>query len=532
VALSFLHSQAIEAYVQQLGAEAGAGTDVLGVQSALKVLKMVSQLEEEEEEGLQGGGAEGEAREKQEGMTAEAWSALVESMPLAPWLGVAPQLLARVSSSSSSSGSWLLPLAGRLVLAAPHELSWSVVVGRQEAEAKEGPASEAAPKGTRAAALRATRERFGVLEARLGESHPVLLGEVRGFVGEMQRLSLLWEERWVELVLERWPGLAVRLRGLGREAARLARNPTLSEEEKGRIAVQRYVAVLMPLAVEAEALARETVGSAAGALTPHDEEFRGRFGGVVEEMLALLRAPPALEAAMAPLAHVWPRLEAMRSRLAGALAKRGARLALTDVAPGLTAMLARARCLRVPGIGHGTFWNAGPATAREVRVVGAAPEVEVLRTKTRPKRLVLLGSDGARYGYLLKGREDLHLDQRVMQLLAAANALLAREQGQRWAAACLRARHYAVIPLSSRAGLVQWVDGVLPLFALYRAWCARVARGKRIIAAQVSHGTPWGGRSLVGHTFWRELRSASCCTQALAMLYAIAALSHQRSFVR
>ena len=51
-----------------------------------------------------------------------------------------------------------------------------------------------------------------------------------------------------------------------------------------------------------------------------------------------------------------------------------------------------------------------------MEVVGVSPDLLVLPTKTRPKRLMLLGSDGRRYTYLLKGREDLRMDERLMQV--------------------------------------------------------------------------------------------------------------------
>lgn len=38
-----------------------------------------------------------------------------------------------------------------------------------------------------------------------------------------------------------------------------------------------------------------------------------------------------------------------------------------------------------------------------------------------------------------------------------------------------RARHYSVTPLGPRSGLIQWVDGVTPLFALYKRWQQREA---------------------------------------------------------
>ena len=59
-----------------------------------------------------------------------------------------------------------------------------------------------------------------------------------------------------------------------------------------------------------------------------------------------------------------------------------------------------------------------------VTISSFSEQVTILATKTKPKKLVLLGSDGQRYTYLLKGREDLRLDARIMQLLQAVNGML------------------------------------------------------------------------------------------------------------
>ncbi|KAJ1496164.1 kinase-like domain-containing protein, partial [Baffinella frigidus] len=75
------------------------------------------------------------------------------------------------------------------------------------------------------------------------------------------------------------------------------------------------------------------------------------------------------------------------------------------------------------------------------------------------------------YPFLLKGREDLHLDERVMQLLEMVNSLMRRDRAGH--AKGLRARHYNVVPVGPRAGLIQWVPGTVPLFRLYKSWQAR-----------------------------------------------------------
>lgn len=49
----------------------------------------------------------------------------------------------------------------------------------------------------------------------------------------------------------------------------------------------------------------------------------------------------------------------------------------------------------------GAFLDAGTAEA-EVVIEAFLPMLHVLHTKTRPKRLAVLGSDGKQYKYLLK----------------------------------------------------------------------------------------------------------------------------------
>lgn len=38
----------------------------------------------------------------------------------------------------------------------------------------------------------------------------------------------------------------------------------------------------------------------------------------------------------------------------------------------------------------------------------------------------------------------------------------------------LRARNYAVIPISRRSGLIQWVEGAIPLYSVFKQWQMRL----------------------------------------------------------
>lgn len=45
-----------------------------------------------------------------------------------------------------------------------------------------------------------------------------------------------------------------------------------------------------------------------------------------------------------------------------------------------------------------------------------APQLIVITSKQRPRKLTIHGSDGEDYAFLLKGHEDLRQDERVMQV--------------------------------------------------------------------------------------------------------------------
>ena len=53
-------------------------------------------------------------------------------------------------------------------------------------------------------------------------------------------------------------------------------------------------------------------------------------------------------------------------------------------------------------------------------------DIHVLPTKTKPKKISMMGSDGRCHTYLFKGLEDLHLDERIMQFMGIVNNMFVR----------------------------------------------------------------------------------------------------------
>ncbi|XP_068617992.1 serine/threonine-protein kinase mTor-like [Battus philenor] len=104
-----------------------------------------------------------------------------------------------------------------------------------------------------------------------------------------------------------------------------------------------------------------------------------------------------------------------------------------------------------------------------IRISHIKSQLQVIKSKQRPRRLTIQGSDGKEYMFLLKGHEDLRQDERVMQLFGLVNTLLQSDTNTY--RHDLAIQRYAVIPLSPNSGLIGWVpqcDTLYNLISDYR----------------------------------------------------------------
>jgi phosphatidylinositol kinase/protein kinase (PI-3 family) len=89
-------------------------------------------------------------------------------------------------------------------------------------------------------------------------------------------------------------------------------------------------------------------------------------------------------------------------------------------------------------------------------------QIAVHVSKQQPKDVVIKGQDGNFYQYLLKGHEDLRLDERIMQFFRLINSLIVKDT--KFNANVIQT--LMVIPLSLSHGLVQWATGTDTLRAV------------------------------------------------------------------
>ncbi|CAG0917860.1 unnamed protein product [Notodromas monacha] len=115
-----------------------------------------------------------------------------------------------------------------------------------------------------------------------------------------------------------------------------------------------------------------------------------------------------------------------------------------------------------------------------ISIASVQSNLQVLMSKQRPRRIVIKGSNGADYTFLLKGHEDLRQDERVMQLFGLVNTLLM--QDPETFRRNLTIQRYAVIPLSTDSGLIGWVPDCDTLHALIKDY-----RDKKKVMLNIEH---------------------------------------------
>lgn len=114
------------------------------------------------------------------------------------------------------------------------------------------------------------------------------------------------------------------------------------------------------------------------------------------------------------------------------------------------------------GIPSLSQWSAelgsqGSTIGTLVTIEGFENEVQVLKSKERPKKLTIRGSDGKPYAFLCKkeARGDMRKNSRMMEVASVVNRLLQRDSDARRRK--LQVRTFSVLPLSEECGLIEWV---------------------------------------------------------------------------
>ncbi|CAD7701599.1 unnamed protein product [Ostreobium quekettii] len=332
------------------------------------------------------------------------------------WLVVVPQLIARIHMKSTHIQKLIHMLLLTIGQAHPQALLYPLLVG-----------CHSSSENRRASA-------HHVLHS-MRNFAPDMVADTELVSQHLVEIAVLWDEKWHE-------GLE--------EASRLY----FADGD-----AQAMIDMMMPL--------HEMLNSR-DPRTNSERQFINNYGLQLREAYQLLRnyeatkLDTALQRAWDTYYHVFRKINKDLHNMSV--------LQLIDVAPEL---LDRCMDVAVPGT-YSAF------AKQQVCIMRVVPEIQIIKSKQRPRKLRIQGTDGHDYMFLLKGHEDLRQDERVMQLLRLVNTILASDYDT--AHRELSIARYAVTPLSPNVGLIGWVPNCDTMHSLIREY-----REARAIPINLEH---------------------------------------------
>jgi len=315
-----------------------------------------------------------------------------EMLNLDTWLAVIPQLMARIHIPVRSVRQGVHKLLSTVGTKHPQALVFPLIVASRS------------PYHNRVAAAQS-------IIANLRPHFPRLFDQTLLVANELVRVAVLWKEKWSKGIEE-----AFRLYFTNK-------NP------------EGMMQILQPLHALLEQGAAETA---------HEKNFVKAFGKDLERAWSACK-DFIRTGKVASINLAWDLYSHVLRIIKKQLQTEFDKLHLSIVSPKLLEM--RDLEVAVPG----TYKAKGPL----IRIRSFAPVLKVIPSKQQPRKIVIHGTNGVNYPFLLKAHEDLRQDERVMQLFGLVNTFLKVDDVT--AKNHLDIRTFAVVPLSPDTGLIEWV---------------------------------------------------------------------------
>ncbi|XP_030381065.1 serine/threonine-protein kinase Smg1 [Scaptodrosophila lebanonensis] len=382
----------------------------------------------------------------------------LKTTPIEPWKVIIPQLFSRLNHHEPYVRKSVCALLCRIAESRPQLVIFPAVVGAN----REQQTDLALPPGVATSANGGSPERlshcYGYLLGALSKQSPEVVQHVQLLVKELRRVCLLWDEYWIHSLAQIYNTYVGRVNAFATEFK--------PDDHEGK--QNRFNEFRPQMLADLETVVAFTSRTAE---TSYERNFKRRFDTHIRQTLEVLRTRRYPEAwdKVKQLYHIF-----QQNMIRGTCST----LKMQLISPVLT-NIGKMR-ISMPGVDL-----RDQNMAVHIERVDSA--VAILPTKTKPKKVVFFGSNSQKYTFLFKGLEDLHLDERIMQFLSISNSIMACKTETPTSKICFKAHHYSVIPLGPQSGLISWVDGVTPLFSLYKKWQQRDAQIKQ---QQQKHRSP------------------------------------------
>ncbi|XP_074602353.1 serine/threonine-protein kinase Smg1 [Brevipalpus obovatus] len=317
---------------------------------------------------------------------------------------------------------------------------------------------------------------FASLVDALANQNPELIAQTKTFIHEHRRIIILWDELWIGTLMGHLVEMKKQVAVLQKEIEKVYNNKALTKDEQSIIISEKHRVLLRRIVFILE---QTQLITNENPETPHEKWFQNNFAKLIDTTIKELKEPSDPFNPNESLQLYQALLQQLRERAPHYNTARS-QMIMSSISPTLAAL--DATVIPMPGFNFSS--NGTLITIEKVH-----KSITILHTKTKPKKIAFLGSDGRTHTYLFKGHEDLHLDERIMHFLSVVNRMFAKnpdKQGK----SLFRARHYSVTPLGTKSGLIQWVDGCSALYSFYKRWLQNRYQQQIQVANQSNRNSP------------------------------------------
>lgn len=331
--------------------------------------------------------------------------------PTKPWRGIIPQLFSRLHHPEPYVRQSISDLLCRVAIDAPHLIIFPAVVGSSapRIEPKEtsgllgeclsehsddeledkcdcedpcqyGVISLAAAEEENQQKATILQNCFASMVDTLAKEEPRSVSEVQKMVHELRRITLLWDEFWVGTLGQYQADFSRRVAQLEKEVQKVKANSALVANTKSLLILKKHQTFLKPMIYVMEQLQQVTCQQPE---TQHEQWFRDTFGPLIEDVLFKLKNPTNPEHPQTS----WQIYRQLHHALQQGVQRRsGLLLNMSQISPILASM--KSSMIAMPG--------AVMRPGQIITIQSIEDNIAILPTKTKPKKLVFLGSDGKR----------------------------------------------------------------------------------------------------------------------------------------
>lgn len=221
--------------------------------------------------------------------------------------------------------------------------------------------------------------------------------QVQLMVHELKRITLLWEELWLSSLSQVYSECAKRIAILENDLAKLyteESNTKQMDETKRTVLADKYRVIVRPILFVMERLWEAT---SVKAETANELAFQERYSTAIQETITSLKAPLNFGSTTP---DGWAKFKQLHTVLQQRSQKRSAStFKMADISPVLAQM--KNTVISMPGIENHQNHSGRNDTERNrwIYIRSVDNFVQILPTKTKPKKLAFYGSDGRKHIY-------------------------------------------------------------------------------------------------------------------------------------